>query len=184
MISPRLESALERLGLGGGVSEYSWQFNDAGGHSAPVESRTPTIEHEFPGRGTYQVALTVFAEDGTSIGTVRSVEAGEALPTAAFTFEPASPVAQSPVQFNGAGSTDPGGAISSYMWSFGDGTSGEGQAPAHTYALPGFYDVELTVTDTVGERASSVQTILVEALAPAVVTGEASAGTSTATLPR
>jgi hypothetical protein len=60
----------------GGVARYSWQFNDGPGLSAPVETTAPTVNHSFPAAGTYLVALTVFAGDGTSIGTARSVTAG------------------------------------------------------------------------------------------------------------
>lgn len=45
-----------------------------------------------------------------------------------------------PVGFNAAGS--PG--INNYTWSFGDLTTGNGQAPSHTYALPGVYQVIVT----------------------------------------
>ncbi|MDH3457707.1 MAG: PKD domain-containing protein, partial [Gemmatimonadota bacterium] len=39
----------------------------------------------------------------------------------------------SPVAFNGTGSTDPDGTIVSYAWTFGDGSSGTGATPTHTY---------------------------------------------------
>ena len=40
-------------------------------------------------------------------------------------------------QFNAAGSFDPDGTIVSYEWRFGDGTTGSGPAPAHTYGVLG-----------------------------------------------
>lgn len=54
------------------------------------------------------------------------------------------------IQFNGAGSSDPDGTISSYQWAFGDSTTGNGVAPTHTYNTPGTYNVTLTVTDNSG----------------------------------
>lgn len=42
------------------------------------------------------------------------------------------------------------GSISSYQWSFGDGTTGTGVSSAHTYAAGGTYAVTLTVTDDRG----------------------------------
>jgi len=59
----------------GGVSAYEWQFNDG---SAPVESTSPTTSHVFPSQGVYDVALTVFAADGTSAGAARNVLVGPA----------------------------------------------------------------------------------------------------------
>jgi hypothetical protein len=60
----------------GVVARYNWQFNDGPGISTPVESTTPTVAHVFPKAGTYLVALTVFAADGTSIGTARTILVG------------------------------------------------------------------------------------------------------------
>ena len=55
-------------------------------------------------------------------------------------------------QFDSTGSFDPDGAIASYSWVFGDGTTASGPAPTHTYATGGLYDVALTVTDNAGAR--------------------------------
>ena len=57
--------------------------------------------------------------------------------TAGFGFEPATPSVFDPVLFTTDcpdASTadcvrDPGGAVTSYLWDFGDGTSGQGPAP-------------------------------------------------------
>jgi hypothetical protein len=66
-----------------GVFRYNWQFNDSParkgqppGLSTPVETSTPTVSHTFAKGGTYTVALTVFASDGTSGGTARTIEVG------------------------------------------------------------------------------------------------------------
>lgn len=52
--------------------------------------------------------------------------------------------------FDGSGSTDTDGFISSYDWNFGDGFSGGGQTVTHTYENSGTYTVSLTVTDNEG----------------------------------
>jgi hypothetical protein len=53
-----------------------------------------------------------------------------------------------PITFDGSRSYDSdGGAIASYTWSFGDGTTGTGMTPKHAYAAAGTYIVTLTVVD-------------------------------------
>jgi hypothetical protein len=64
----------------GGVARYNWQFNDGPGLSEPVETTAPTVTRTFASAGVYTVALTVFASDGTSIGTARTVVAGTLSP--------------------------------------------------------------------------------------------------------
>jgi hypothetical protein len=53
--------------------------------------------------------------------------------------------------YNGSGSTDSDGSVSSYDWDFGDGNTGSGVTTSHTYASYGVpYTVSLTVTDNEG----------------------------------
>ncbi len=52
--------------------------------------------------------------------------------------------------FDGTGSTAVTGTIVSWVWDFGDGTTGSGAVFQHTYAFPGEYYATLTVTDSNG----------------------------------
>ena len=69
-------------------------------------------------------------------------------PTATFTTECTGRACQ----FNAAGSFDPDGTIVSFEWKFGDGTTGSGPAPAHTYSSGNTYGAILIVTDSDGTR--------------------------------
>ena len=72
------------------------------------------------------------------------------------------PVAGVPFQFVST-STDPGGRLTSLRWSFGDGSSGSGLAPVHTYSRTGRFTVRLSVVDASGQTASTSQTVQVVA---------------------
>ena len=68
----------------------------------------------------------------------------------------------SPVTFDGSGSYDPDGSIVAYDWDFGDGNTGTGVSPTHTYAAVGAYIVKLTVTDNGGlTNTSNINTTAV-----------------------
>ena len=51
------------------------------------------------------------------------------------------------VQFDGSGSFDPESAPLTYAWDFGDGATGAGVMPKHSYTTIGFFDVCLTVNN-------------------------------------
>ncbi|MEV0650138.1 S8 family serine peptidase [Phytomonospora sp. NPDC050363] len=55
-------------------------------------------------------------------------------------------------------SSDAGGSIVSYAWTFGDGTSGTGVMPSHRYLRAGSYLITLTVTDNQGAKHSVSKT--------------------------
>jgi PKD repeat protein len=73
-------------------------------------------------------------------------------PTAAFT----SSCSGLTCSFDAGGSTaGSGGGQPSYAWQFGDGSSGTGVSPSHTFASGGSYPVTLTVTSASGTDSVS-----------------------------
>ncbi|HEY3407819.1 MAG TPA: PKD domain-containing protein [Propionicimonas sp.] len=135
----------------GTVASYLWDFGDG---SPTSTSANPS--HNFPAVSTYNVTLTVTDNDGTT-GTVTKpvTTVANASPTAAFT----STVNKLVVSFNAAGSSDSDGTVDSYGWDFGDGASGTGVSPNHTYATAGDYVVVLTVTDNEGGTGTVSHTV-------------------------
>jgi len=72
------------------------------------------------------------------------------------------------VSFDGRASTDADGDPLSYLWNFGDGSTGTGPVVSHTYADNGVYTVTLTVDD--GRRdglRSDTALVTVSNVAPA-----------------
>ena len=95
-------------------------------------------------------------------------------PTAVMSAIPATGAAPLNVTFDGSGSTDPDGTVTSWAWSFGDGAIGTGSRTNHVYTNPGTYNVNLTVTDNSGESTLTTGSIVVTAL-PLVAPGNLTA---------
>jgi chitinase len=90
-------------------------------------------------------------------------------PTPKFVYSPAPPAAYSSVWFDASSScagstacTTPAG-ITSFAWSFGDGSTGTGQTASHSYTVAGSFVVTLTVTNDRGLSASTTQAVAVVA---------------------
>ena len=77
---------------------------------------------------------------------------------------PTSGTAPLTVSFVGSSSYDPDGAIASYVWNFGDGTSSTLSNVTHTYSTAGTYNASLTVTDNSGAQSVGTVTIVVSAV--------------------
>ena len=60
-------------------------------------------------------------------------------------------------------STDTGGTISSYAWTFGDGGTSTSASPSHTYTAAGTYTVSLKVTDNTGATSTKSGSVTVTA---------------------
>ncbi|GHG84394.1 PKD domain-containing protein [Pseudodonghicola xiamenensis] len=141
----------------GGSLLYAWDFGD--GESSDLIN--PTKIFEKP--GVYPVTLRVRNESGTDYGTdmdriaalVRQgpmADAGPDLKVCANTL----------VRFDGSGSSDADGAVNAFAWDFGDGATGAGATPAHTFSEPGHYSVTLTITGDALGSCSPLDTDMVE----------------------
>jgi RHS repeat-associated protein len=62
------------------------------------------------------------------------------------------------IQFDGSYSYDEEGWVTNYFWNFGDGTSGLGMSPTHSYASAGTYNVTLRVRDNSGSYSTYTST--------------------------
>jgi len=86
-------------------------------------------------------------------------------PTAAYTYSCTNLVCS----FNGSSSSDLGGSIQSYSWSFGDGSpNGSGATLNHTFPATGAYTVVLTVTDNGNLQDTESKSVSVTAAASTV----------------
>jgi PKD repeat protein len=146
-----------------GYSSVSWSFGDGTTSFDKSGSGPSAVSHDYATAGNYTVTLTLVDPMGNLAMTSHVITAGSP-PAAAFSSSPAQPVPGSQVSFDGTGSTDPnaGVTITSYTWTFGDGTNGTGAMTNHTYATDGTYTVALKVTDSIGLTNTVTHTITVD----------------------
>jgi PKD repeat protein len=126
--------------------------------------------------GGYQLRLRVFLRDGTSLTTISnglqvrntrptpapSATPAVARPTAAFAQSATLGELPLTVQFTNYSS----GVISSYQWTFGDGTSSSEVNPVKTFNRPGLFNVTLTVSGPGGSSSVSSQVLVNAPSAP------------------
>ena len=141
----------------GAITSYSWNFGDGS------TSYGATAWQRYTTPGTYAVTLIVTDDDGASDSISQTIQIGPTnqSPAAAFGFSPTNPAVNAWVQFDGSASSDPDGSIASYLWNFGDGSTGIGTVAWHRFAAPGTYQVSLTVQDDDGASDTTSQTIQV-----------------------
>ncbi|MBL0913426.1 MAG: PKD domain-containing protein, partial [Bacteroidia bacterium] len=131
------------------VVSYEWDFGDGttGTGQYPV--------HVFPGPGTYYVCLTVTAINANGEQCreryCEEIQIDCQQPPCPCDLKPSftySIDAACNVHFVGVSGGPACLQNVTYSWDFGDGTTGSGQLPTHTFPGPGVYNVCLTVTAT------------------------------------
>src|SRR2546430_11113111 len=109
----------------------------------------------YSAAGSFTVTLTVKDNQNASSSPVShtvQVTAPNQPPSAAFTFSCPTLACSFSDQ-----SSDPDGSVTSWQWTFGDGTTrATTQNPSHTYSAAGSYTVTLTVTDNQTAQTSPV----------------------------
>ena len=158
----------------GDALNFTWDFGDGSGASEMM----PT--HTYASAGDFQVTLLV--NDGHVDSDPSTTSAAITAPAVnlAPVANPGGPYAAEPGQtitFDGSASADPNGDALTYSWDFGDGATGTGIAPTHSYAADGTYTVSLVVKD--GLLDSDIATTAAEiSTPPANDDGEALYGAS------
>lgn len=135
-------------------------------------STTKTIEWTTNEGDAGSYTAEVSTENDTATTGV-TVNPDNTAPIAAFEFTPTNPTTSDTVTFDGTGSSDRDGTITSYDWDFGDGTVARGGDVSHSYRSTGTFTVELTVTDDEGATNTTTQTVDVqpEILFPSPIPG-------------
>lgn len=142
----------------GSISTWIWNFGDL---TAPSTQQNPT--HTYLTCGTYNVSLTI----------VTSAFCSNTYTTAVLANSPMTISFTSMVDTANGNTTfqaDPSSGNLTFVWDFGDTTSGANANIVHTYDTAGTYYVCLTVADTGGLCTSTICDTVVVIINPPVPT--------------
>ncbi len=147
---------------GHSIVSYSWDFGDGS------QGNGVTTTHQYTRAGTFVVTLVVKDDlNQTATGKTNVTIANTSSQiVAAFNFSPQNPSitgGTNTVFFDATASTpSPGASITAYVWTWGDGTAaGSGITPSHLFTRAGQWVVRLTITDSLGNTATTTQTVSV-----------------------
>jgi len=143
----------------GSIVSYEWQTDNT---TIATSSITSTVESV----GTHIYTLTVTDNEGLQASSSVSVTIVANQAPTANAGANQSAFVDTEVSFDASGSSDDG-SIVSYDWDFGDGITGSGANPAHTYVSEGVFTVTLTVTDNTNLTDTDTATIT-NSVAPAI----------------
>ena len=155
----------------GSIVSCQWDFGD-GEYLNEMEAK-----HEYLNPGMYGAVLTVTDDKGAVASEIVVIKVSlpaedpEVIITGFDRFsDEEDPGNQKPVakvsarwaggevvnvNFDGGGSYDQDGFVTTYSWDFGDGGSGDGEQVNHRFPSLGSYKVTLTVVDDQGNSSSS-----------------------------
>jgi PKD repeat protein len=128
----------------GAILAWSWDFGDG------ARGEGASVQYAWAAPGVYPVTLSVTDDSATSSATATTQFEVTVSAAPVADAGPDQVVSVSDVSFDGGGSHDADGRITSYEWDFGDGATATGPVVGHAYARPGSYEVALVVRDDSG----------------------------------
>ncbi|MCX6283671.1 MAG: PKD domain-containing protein, partial [Bacteroidetes bacterium] len=136
----------------GSINKWVWDFGD--GQTATITfPASPNVKHKYANGGTFNVMLTVTTSDNCTKDITLPVSV-EFKPVSNFSTDPGA-CALMTTQFHDLSQANGGTPIVSWLWDFGDPTSGAGntstqQNPTHTFTSGASFSVKLLVTNATG----------------------------------
>ena len=143
------------------VLTYNWDMGDGSTTTQPAPS------HTYAQHGNYDVMVVVVNQYGCSSTDIAHVEIYP-LPNVQFTGDT---VCQNTANTFINASNIANGSISSFNWTFGDGSNSTSANPHHIYATAGTYNVNLVASSNHGCINSAIGTVMVRPNPNAQFTG-------------
>ena len=134
---------------------YTWDFGDGQSGSGRTSS------HTYAMTGTYTATVTAInpidVVTATTAVTVSDAPA-EAIVGLAATNDGPTQLGEA----TGFEATITSGTFVTYAWDYGDGQSGSGRTPSHTYAITGTYTVTVTATNSLGSTNATTTAVVTD----------------------
>lgn len=139
---------------------WKWEYKEKSDHDWRQFSTIKNPSYTFQ-KGTYDIRLTVKNDKGSDIKAKQNYIIVNELPKskqpiAIFFVDPHLGKAPLKVEFTDKSLNSP----TTYHWKFDDGTISSLKSPTHVYNQPGFYRVQLTVSNGAGSDTTE-RTVLV-----------------------
>ncbi|MEO0900085.1 MAG: PKD domain-containing protein [Bacteroidota bacterium] len=138
------------------LSSFIWDFGDGNTSTAQFPI------HTYTANGAYDVSLIVEDIFGCRDTLEEPNYVRLTLPVADFAISQAQVCPGTLVDFTDASTPDT--SLVSWLWDFGDGTTGTGASSSHFYATPGTYTVSLTITNVNGCSDTETKSAVIEVL--------------------
>jgi chitodextrinase len=140
----------------GNIVAYQWDFGDSN------KANGKKVSHKYSSAKNFQTTLTVTDNQNATDQTFRDVQVqASKSPLALFTFSPSSGDTNTVFHFDAGSSRDSDGRITSYSWSFGDGSTATGQTAEHRFSSTSTFSVRLFVRDNSGMVSSTQRSLQV-----------------------
>ncbi len=134
----------------GGTSPYSFSWNFGDGTSLATGN---TVSHKYAVEGAYAVRANATDAKGRLASASASITINAPPLTVAVTASGSNEVGLAVnLTATASGGTQP---YASFIWDFGDGSTGSGNSVAHVYTASGTYSVTVTVKDSAGITSTS-----------------------------
>lgn len=150
-----LDGTSSTPGTGGEITAFAWDLGDGNVTAGQV------VEYGYTAPGIYNVTLTVTDATGLSDDATVQIRVDPAVatpvpdqPPVAVIAAPLQGVVGEPVLFDASQSRSVN-PIVSYAWQFGDGSTANAVQVSKQYAVPGVFNVILTLEDSEGLTGST-----------------------------
>jgi len=125
-----------------GATSYHWNLGNG-----TISAAADSVAGSYLTVGSYTATLTAY--NGSDSSTSKVVITVFPIPTVYFSAGDSSVCPGASVTFTSTSISGSPGAVT-YSWNFGDGTSSSATMPSHTFPDTGYYNITLSVKNSVG----------------------------------